>query len=27
LSELDPTQIIITLAGDIPWRVPALAAG
>jgi pimeloyl-ACP methyl ester carboxylesterase len=22
LSELDPTQTIITLAGDITWRVP-----
>ena len=25
MSELDPTQTIITLTGDIPWRVPDLA--
>jgi hypothetical protein len=25
LSKLHPTQTIITLTGDIPWRVPALA--
>jgi hypothetical protein len=25
LSKLDPAQTIITLAGDIPWRVPDLA--
>ena len=25
MSKLDPAQTIITLAGDIPWRVPDLA--
>jgi hypothetical protein len=25
LSELDPTQTIITLTDDIPWHVPDLA--
>ena len=25
LSKLDPAQTIITLTGDIPWRVPDLA--
>ena len=25
MSKPDPTQTIITLTGDIPWRVPALA--